>query len=172
MKEYLEAGKIINKRGLSGELKIESYCDSPQAFCSFKRVFLDRDGKDERSVISAKIYKGYVYLKIDGVSDPEEADRLRGKSLYIFRNDVHIGEGRIFIDDIIGLQVKDADTGEVYGVLKDVFNSGASDILSIDRNGKEYLIPSVDEIVVSIDTESGVLIRPIPGLIDDAEEIK
>ena len=38
MKEYLEAGKIINKRGLGGELKIESYCDTPEVFCDFEKM--------------------------------------------------------------------------------------------------------------------------------------
>lgn len=48
IKTYLEAGKIINKRGLAGELKIESYCDTPEAFCSFKHVYLAPDGTDVR----------------------------------------------------------------------------------------------------------------------------
>ena len=39
MKEYLEAGKIINKRGLAGELKVESYCDSPDVFCGFDKIY-------------------------------------------------------------------------------------------------------------------------------------
>ena len=68
MKEYLEAGKIINKRGLGGELKLESYCDSPQAFCSFSRIFLDNKGNDMRKVLSAKHYKQLEQLKIDFVN--------------------------------------------------------------------------------------------------------
>ena len=41
MKEFLEAGKIINKRGLAGELKVESYCDSPDVFCTLNKISLD-----------------------------------------------------------------------------------------------------------------------------------
>lgn len=172
MKEYLEAGRIINKRGLGGELKVESYCDTPEAFCSFKRIFLDSNGTDERKIVTAKLYKDWVYLKIDGVNTAEQADKLRNHIIYINRNDMDIDDDSIFIDDIIGLDVIDVDNGTVYGKLDDVFNRGASDIYRVVNVGKEYLIPAVDEIVIEIDVEKGIFIRPIPGLIDDAEEIR
>ena len=166
-REYLEAGKIVNKRGLSGELKIESYCDTPQAFCSFKRIFLTPDGSDMRRIISAKLYGGYVYIKIEGVTNVDLAEALKGRLVYIHRDDMKIG-----IDDILGLHVYDADTSADYGVLTEVFNRGASDIYRIEKDGKEYLIPAVKDIVIKIDPDSGIFIRPIPGLIDDAEEIR
>ncbi len=173
IKEYLEAGKIINKRGLAGELKIESYCDSPQAFCSFKHVYLSSDGKDIRKILSAKLYGGYAYIRLEGVTSAEEADKLRGRLVYIHRTDMELDKDSVFIDDILELPVIDADTGVTYGVLKEVFNRGASDIYRVvNENKKEYLIPAVKDIVVRIDPENGVFIRPIPGLIDDAEEIR
>lgn len=172
MREFLEAGRIINKRGLGGELKIESYCDSPDMFCSFEKVYLDSNGKDERKVLSAKLYKEWVYLKIEGITTAEDADKVRNKIIYVNRNDIEIDDDCIFIDDILGLDVIDADNGTVYGKLDEVFNRGASDIYRVLNGDKEYLIPAVDEIVIEIDVEKGIFIRPIPGLIDDAEEIK
>lgn len=173
IKTYLEAGKIINKRGLAGELKIESYCDTPEAFCSFKHVYLAPDGTDVRKVLSAKLYNGYAYIRLEGVTTAEQADKLRGKSVYIHRNDLELDKDSVFIDDILELPVTDADSGVTYGVLKEVFNRGASDIYRVaGQNGKEYLIPAVKEIIVRIEPQSGIYIRPIPGLIDDAEEIR
>lgn len=172
MKEYLEAGKIINKRGLAGELKVESYCDSPDVFCGFDKIYLDENGKDERKVLSVKLYKEWVYIRIDGVNSAEDADRVRNKLIYVNRNDIDIDEDSIFIDDILGLDVIDVDNGTVYGQLDEVFNRGASDIYRVVNGSKEYLIPAVDEIVIEIDIQKGIYIRPIPGLIDDAEEIR
>ena len=123
MKEYLEAGKIINKRGLGGELKIESYCDTPEVFCDFEKIYLDANGKDERKIQSVKLYKDWVHIKIDGVSTAEDADRLRNRLIYANRNDICIDEDSIFIDDILGLDVIDADNGTVYGKLEEVFIS-------------------------------------------------
>ena len=172
MREYLEAGKVINIRGLAGELKVVSYCDSPQSLCSFERVFLDKDGKDMRRVLSAKVYKEFVYLKIEGVDNADSASLLKNRIIYINRNDMVLGENSVFIDDIIDMPVIDIDTGVRYGVLKEVFNVGASDIYRIKDGQKEYLIPAVNDIVIKIDIENGIFIRPIPGLIDNAEEIR
>lgn len=172
LKDYLEAGKIINKRGLAGELKIESYCDSPQAFCSFGRLYLSSDGTDMRKLRSAKLYGGYVYIKLEGVDSAEAADKLRGRLVYIHRADMELDKDSVFIDDILGLPVLDADTGVRYGTLEEVFNRGASDIYRVVNGENEYLIPAVGEFVIRIDPESGVYIRPIPGLIDNAEEIR
>lgn len=172
MKEYLEAGRIINKRGLNGELKVESYCDSPDVFCSLDRVYLDSDGKIEKRLLSAKLYKNWVYIKLEGVNTSDDADRLKNCILYLHRDDIDIDDDSIFIDDILGLNVIDIDNGTVYGVLDEVFNRGASDIYRVVNKNKEYLIPAVDEIVIEIDVEKGIFIRPIPGLIDDAEEIR
>ena len=41
MKQYLEVGSVINKRGLRGKVKIECYCDSPEVLCSIKELYLD-----------------------------------------------------------------------------------------------------------------------------------
>ena len=173
--QYLEAGKIINKRGLAGELKIESYCDSPDVFASFPALYLDREGNDRRKVLSAKVYRGFAYLRLAGVESAEEADRLKNRMVYVDRADVRLDETRTLVADLVGLPVIDADTGVTYGIIAEVFNRGASDIYRIVGQGAcgngEYLFPAVKQYIVSMDLEHGVLVRPIPGLFDDAEEV-
>ncbi len=172
MKQYLEAGKIINKRGIKGELKVETYCDTPQALCALKKLYLDPAGKDGRAVLSAKVYKGCGYLLLEGVSTPEQADALRGRVLYADRGDLPLTEGSVFIDDLIGLPVYDTDTGTVYGKVKEVFNRGASDIYAISDGKNEYFVPAVKEFIIAVDTEKGIAVRPIAGMFDQAEEIR
>ena len=86
--KYLEAGVIINKRGLAGELKVDSFCDSLDVFCSITRFCLSDNGDKEMKVVSSKQYKGFVYVKLEGVETPEAADALRGKTLYALREDI------------------------------------------------------------------------------------
>ena len=53
-------------------------------------------------------------------------------------------EGEYFIQDLIGLTVVDADTGEEYGTLSDVSQTGANDVYHISKPGKsEKLIPAI-----------------------------
>ncbi len=170
--EFLECGKIINKRGINGELKVECYCDSPEAIENAKVLYFDEYGSLPRKAYSIKNYKGFLYIKIEGVTSAEQADALRGKSLFVNRNDVAIEEGKNFIVDLIGLDVKDCSSGKTYGKVKDIINYGASDIYIVTDGKKDYMLPAVPEIIVSVDINSHIIINPIPGIFDDAEEIQ
>ncbi|MBR3996231.1 MAG: 16S rRNA processing protein RimM [Clostridia bacterium] len=171
MEKYLEVGRIINKRGIRGELKIEPYTNSENDFFDYSKVYLSSDGKDERKIETCKPYKGFVYLKISGVTTPEEADLLRGKYLYVDRDDIELSDDEIFIADIIGLEVIDANTGRVYGKVKDVVNYGRYDTYIISSKENEYMLPAVDDFIDRIDIDKGVFVTPIEGLFEDAEEI-
>ena len=106
------------------------------------------------------------------MSTPEEADLLRGKYLYVDRDDIDLSEDEVFIADIIGLDVIDANTGRVYGKIKDVVNYGRYDTYVIKGADKEYMLPAVDDFLDRIELDKGVFVTPIEGLFDDAEEIK
>ena len=171
--EFLEIGRIINKRGISGELKVECYCDGPESVKGVKLLYTNPDGKEPMDVISIKDYKGFLYIKLKGVDSVDKADSLRGTVLYASRNDIAIQDGKSFIVDLIGLEVKDYTSGKVYGTVHDVFNHGASDVYVVkDSLGNEFYVPAVDDIVVETDIEKHILVKPIPGLFDAAEEIK
>lgn len=170
MEKYLEIGKIINKRGIKGELKIEPYSNSEDDFFDIETVYLDADGCDAREIQSCKPYKGFVYLKISGVDTPEEADRLRGRYLYVDRDDLDISEDEVLIADIIGLPVVDSENGRVYGKVTDVVNYGRYDTYVIYDGVKEYMLPAVDEFLDRIEVGKGVFVTPIPGLFDDGGE--
>ena len=68
--------------------------------------------------------------------------------------------------------LSDADTGEVYGKITDVYQNGASDVYSIKKDdGRELMFPCIDEVVLKTDIDAGeMIIRPLPGLFDDASE--
>jgi len=40
----------------------------------------------------------------------------------------------------------------------------------IKADGKEYLVPAIDEVIVSVDTDNeAVVIRPLKGIFDDED---
>ena len=67
---------------------------------------------------------------------------------------------------MLGLDVVDADSGEEYGVLKDVISPAGRDIYVVsDVNGGEFMIPAVDEFVREIDIDGGrILVHLIEGM--------
>lgn len=170
--EFLECGKIINKRGIGGELKVDCYCDSPASVFGVKKMYTDSKGERCFDVISVKEYKGFLYIKLKGIESAEAADEMRNKILYVLRADVEIKNGKNFIADLIGLDVIDSKSGKVYGRIEDVVNFGASDIYVISDGNQEYMLPAVEGVIVETNLDSHVLINPIPGVFDEAEEIR
>ncbi len=169
-KQFLEIGKIVAAQGIRGEVRVQYYCDSAEVLCSFDTLYLD-GGKTRMNVVRAFPHKNVVVMKFEGTNSIEQAQPLIGKLLYLDRSDAELEEGLYFIQDIIGLTVKDADSGAVYGKITDVYQNGASDVYSIRReDGRELMFPCIDEVVLSTDIDKGeMIIRPLPGLFDDED---
>lgn len=167
-KEYLEAGKIVNIHGIRGEVKIMPYCDAPELLCEFDRLFIGKS-LEEIYIERARVQKNMVICKFEGTDTPEQAEKLRNKMLYMHRDDLELDENTYFIQDLIGMTVKNADTGEVYGTIEDVFQTGANDVYSIkNNNNKSYLIPAIADVVIDTDINSGIMtIRPLEGLFEN-----
>ncbi|MEE1105607.1 MAG: ribosome maturation factor RimM [Ruminococcus sp.] len=168
-KQFLDSGKIVGTHGIKGEVRIEPWADSPAFLCAFRTLYLDERGETALRVRS-RPHKNITLCKIEGVDTIEAAERLRGKIVYINRDDVHLDEGVHFVQDLIGSQVRDYDTDVFYGMLTDVLRTGANDVYEITRDGRQYLAPVIDEVVRAIDTENGVVrITPMKGIFDDAD---
>lgn len=168
-KEYFEAGKIVNIHGLKGEVKVMSYCDIPEIFCCFERLFLGKDLK-KIEIEKSRIHKNLVITKIKGIDTPEDAEKLRNKMLYIHRDDLELDEDTYFIQDLIGMTVKDADTDEVYGIIDDILQTGANDVYSVKNKdtNKTYLVPAIGDVVITTDIDENIMtIRPLEGLFDE-----
>ena len=126
-KQFLEIGKIVATQGIRGEFRVQYYCDSAEVLCDFDTLYLDK-GKREVTVERAYPHKNIVVMKLEGIDKIEQAQPLIGKILYLNRDDAELEEGLYFIQDIIGLTVKDVDSGEVYGKISEVYQNGASDV--------------------------------------------
>ncbi len=167
MKQFLEIAKIVATQGIRGEMRCQYYCDTPEVLCEFDTLYLDK-GKREVHVERAYPHKNIVVMKIEGVNTVEDAQKYIGKLLYLDRGDAELPEDTYFIQDLIGLEVKDADTGEVYGKVSEIFQNGAADVYSIKRaDGTELMFPYIDEVLKKIDVEGGeILITPLDGLFE------
>ena len=149
-------------------MRIDPWCDSPEFLCAFKKLYLDNKGETFIEVKS-RPHKNVTLSKIKGLDTIEQAEKLRGKIVYINRDDINLGEGVNFVQDLIGLEVRDVDNDTVYGKISDVIRTGANDVYEItDSNNKKYLAPVIDEVVIEIDVDNGfILIRPMKGIFDD-----
>ena len=151
-KQYIEAGRIVNTHGVAGEVKIEVWLDSPQFLKSFKRCFID---KREVKLLSARVHKGFLIAKLQGVEDVNAAMALKGRTVFIDRADARLPKGAFFLQDIIGASVVD-EQGREIGKLSDVMETPASNVYVV-KGEREHLIPAVPEFILSTDAENGII---------------
>lgn len=148
MKEFVEAGKIVDTHGVAGEIKIEVWLDSPEYFKKFKRLYI---GGEEKRILSARAYKSFIIARLEGVDDLSAAMALKGRTVEILRADAHLKKGEFFVQDILGFTVVDEQGREV-GRLVDAQELPAS-MIYVVRGEREHLIPAVKEFILSIDAE-------------------
>ena len=80
---------------------------------------------------------------------------------------IPLEEDEYYIADLMGLDVY-LESGEKFGVLKDVMETGANDVYIVEtEEGKEVLIPAIHECVLDIDVEENRMeIHLMDGLLD------
>ena len=167
-KQFLEIGKIVGTHGLKGEVKVDAWCDSPNFLCRFKRLY-KKDGT-EIKVISSKVHKNMGIILFDGVTSVEQADTIRGTVLYMNRDDARLPKGANFVQDLIGLKVIDFENGTEYGVITDVIKTGANDVYQVERDGKEYFVPVIPDVVKEKNIDEGfVRIFAMKGIFEDED---
>ncbi len=168
-KQYLECGKIVSTHGVRGELRVQPWCDSPEYICEFSTLYL-QNGEKSLKVEQARVNKNVVLLKVAGIDTLDAAVTLRGRVLYINREDAPDDEGT-FIQDLIGLTVIDADSGKTWGKLTDVLSTGANDVYVLNcEDGVERLVPAIPDVIIETDVDGGTMkIRPLKGLFDDED---
>ena len=160
MKQYVEAGKIVNTHGVNGEVKIEVWLDSPAFFRKFKRVYLNGE---ERKLLSAREHKRFVIARIEGVEDLNAAMALKGCVVEVLRADAPLKEGEFFVQDILGFTVVN-EQGNTVGKLVDAEETPAS-MLYVVKGESEHLIPAVPQFILKIDAERQlILVHMIEGL--------
>lgn len=166
-KEYIETGKIVSTHGLTGEVRAEAWCDTPQFLAGLEELHVGSVGNRMR-VLRGRVQKNVVLLQLEGVEDIDAAVALRGKVLYIHRGCIPLEEGEYLIQDLVGCKVFDGDTGEEYGILCDVSATGANDIYHVRfADGSVKLVPVIPQVILHVDVAGGrVDIRPLKGLFE------
>ena len=108
-----------------------------------------------------------VLIKIKGIETIEDAEKLRNFYLEVDRDDEpELEEGKYYIVDLIGLDVY-TDENVFLGIVEDIFNTGSNDIYVVkNENGKEILLPGIDDVIKNIDLENKkITVHILKGLM-------
>ena len=169
MEDYLRVGVISNTHGIRGEVKVFATTDEKERFDDLEYVYLDT-GKEKLKleIQNVKYFKNMVILKFKGIDNINDIEKYKGKDLLITRDQaVPLEPGQFFLCDVIDSRVVE-ENGNTVGILKEVLTTAANDVFVVTMDdGKEVLLPVIDECVKDIDLENKlVTVYLMPGLLD------
>ena len=158
--QFIEAGEIVNTHGVRGEVKVLCWLDAPEMLCEFDRC---RIGEKDYEMESVRVQKTCNLVKLSGVDTMEDAQKLRGKVLELYRED--IDDEVIFAAELVGVEVY-AD-GENIGTIREVLDYPGNAVYVV-RGQHEYMIPAVKQFILSTDMEKNVMqVKLIEGMRSD-----
>lgn len=168
MQDKFQVGAIASVHGIKGEVKVFPTTDEPTKFKKLKSVILKTE-KEEREIAlqSVRFFKNMVIVKFQGVESPEDAQKYRGATLWIAREQaVPLRENEYYRADLIGLTVVTED-GEELGILTDVLETGANDVYEVTLSDKKTaLFPAIRECIKEVDVEKGYIkVHVMEGLL-------
>lgn len=159
-------GAFAGAFGVRGETRIKSFCAEPEAIANYTPLTLE-DGRTITTMVLTGRAKGVLTARVDLVTTKEQADALKGTSIYADRVHLPLPEDDEFYHaDLIGLDVFDTGGAHV-GTVKSVENHGATDLLEIvgSELGEGILLPFTTNVVPTVDlTSRRIVINPPDGL--------
>ena len=154
--QYLEVGKVTSTHGVMGEVRVQPWADSPEFLCQFKTLYVDQAHWPIK-VDRARVHKNMVILKFEGITDVPSALSMRNAILYIDRADAKLPKGSFFLADLMGLEVQDAQSGQVLGKIADIMNLPANNVYVVRGGEREILVPAVPQFIAETNVEGGYL---------------
>lgn len=160
---------MVRRHGVRGELRLLPFNPGSPALRAATRVALC-DGESPPQwigIAGARPHKNLILLRFDDIDTAEKADALIGRVVAVPRQELPpLDDGEIYHCDLLECRVE-TESGETLGTVDEILPTGSNDVLIVRGQGREYLIPLIDQVVIEIDAPaSRIVIRPIPGLLD------
>ena len=167
--EFFLLGKVVKTSGSNGELVLFFDTDSTARYKKLESVFI----KIHENLIPffiARIEmksKNQVLVKLLDVDATADAEALLGTELYLpLAMQPKVKASKSYGLDLTGFQVIDHMHGPI-GQVTNLLEMPMQELLEIDHEGKEILIPLVEDIIKEIDRKNRVIRIEAPeGLID------
>jgi 16S rRNA processing protein RimM len=155
-------GAIGGAFGVQGEVRLKSFCSTPEDIAAYGPLYSE-DGTKKFTVRLTRPVAGGLGARLSGVATKEQADALRGTTLWVDRSRLpRLPDDEFYHADLIGLAVQDTG-GAPVGTVSAVHNHGAGDILEIRApDGRSLLVPFTLSAVPTVDLAAGRIVTDPP----------
>jgi 16S rRNA processing protein RimM len=163
---FLLVGKLHRPHGVKGEMIMSVLTDFPERLKPESVLFMGPE-RTPVTIQSLRHHNRGMLIYLEGYNSREQVDRLRNFELFVRTDDrPPLPDGEFYLHQILGLKVV-SDEGLALGVVSDWLETGANGVFIVrDEEGKEILLPDIDDVVLKIDLETGeILVHLLEGLL-------
>ena len=169
-KARLLVGVFGAPHGVRGQIRLKSFTGVPEAIAGYGPL---ADAAGRRFVLTAlRLLKDDMFVAtLAGINQREAAVALNGIELFLPRAALPVAEDEEFYHaDLIGLRAE-AGNGALLGVVRNVLNFGAGDILEISpaAGGEMLVLPFTRAVVPEIDVAGGRVVVVVPVEVEARE---
>ena len=169
MVDLVAIARIVRTRGLKGELVAEVLTDFPERFEGLKEVsaLLSNGDRTELKIESHWFQKNRVILKFEDHDTVESAEQFRDAEICVPESEaVRLEAGEYFDWELADCEVVTVE-GKDIGRVREVMRTGGTEILAVEGEEKEFLIPFAESICIEVDIEKKrILIDAPEGLLE------
>ena len=166
--DLVPIGKIVKPHGIKGEMKFLVYNEDSRVLEESSLVWLEKDSSQKFHVKKIKMisYTGNR-IKFFEIDSRDKAESFRNFTLNVSRSEFpDINKEEDYLVDYIGMDVFNMEMN-LLGTVADVLSIPGNDQLLVIHEGKEFLVPIVEQIIKQFDFENNqIIINPIEGLIE------
>ena len=166
-----QLGYVTKTHGLHGEVHIFLDVDFPEEYNNLESVFVAYKNTPQALVPffieMLKLSGNKAIVKFEDVDTIDQAEALKEAQLYLPLEALpKLQEGQFYYHEVIGYSVHDQKKGDL-GVIKEIYALAGQDVIAMEYQDKEVLIPVNDAIVRSADHEKRIVHVQLPeGLLD------
>ncbi|MCF6360395.1 MAG: ribosome maturation factor RimM [Cyclobacteriaceae bacterium] len=162
-----QLGYVLKTHGLKGELVLVIDADDPQEYSEMESVFVEINKKLVPFFIDRIQLNGSkAIIKFEEIDSIENAKELKGSRIFLPLDVLPELKDGYYFHELIGFKVIDSKEGEL-GLISGVFDSGSQDLIAMQYQEKEVLIPLTDEVVTKVDKPAKTIYTTLPdGLLD------
>jgi 16S rRNA processing protein RimM len=164
----LQVARVGKPHGIRGEVTVQVLTDAPEdRFVPGTSFVVEPAKAGPLTIKSARWNKDILLLGFEEVADRNRAEELRGARLFVETEELEDNDEEGWYEhELVGLEARVGT--QVVGRVKALNTMPAQDLLVIeDQDGKEILIPFVEEIVPEVNTEEGyIVLTPPTGLFE------
>lgn len=165
MSNLMCVGVVVGAHGVRGGVRIKSFTVVPTDLAAYGPVS-DETGKLRYRLTLLGESKGVVLAGLEGVSDRNAAEALKGMKLWVERSALPPpDEEEFYYSDLVGLRAELADGTEL-GRVKGVFDFGGGDVIEITGPEKDLMLPFTRAAVPLVDIAGGRLVVEPPEEVE------